>query len=118
MWQKSNETNYLFTKVFIFFKHQCYPHQNSSLAQLHTDGDVVTTLVTALEIFNLSSDQLTQWFMKPRGSTIFLSKNLKIKIYSLRGVAKNYFFQTLISSPSKQFPWAATHRWKRCSLFW
>jgi hypothetical protein len=38
--QKSNEADFLFTKVFIFFKHQCYPHQNSSLWQLHTDGDV------------------------------------------------------------------------------
>ena len=43
MWQKSNKTDYLFTKVFIFFKHQCYPLQNSSLGQLHTDVDVVTT---------------------------------------------------------------------------
>ena len=42
MWQKSNETNFLFTKVFIFFKHQCYPLQNSYLGQLHTEGDVPT----------------------------------------------------------------------------
>ena len=40
MRQKSNETDFSFTKVF-FFKHQCYPLQNSSLGQLHTDGDVV-----------------------------------------------------------------------------
>ena len=34
---------FLFTKVFIFFKHQYYPLQNSSLGQLHTDGDIVAT---------------------------------------------------------------------------
>ena len=43
MWQKSNETDFLFTKVFIFFKHQCWPLQNSSLGQLHIDGDDVPT---------------------------------------------------------------------------
>ena len=42
VWQKRNETDFLFTKVFYFFKHQCYPLQNSSLEQLHTDGDVPT----------------------------------------------------------------------------
>ena len=43
VWQKSNETDFLLTKVFIFFNHQCYLLQNSSLGQLHTDGDVVST---------------------------------------------------------------------------
>jgi hypothetical protein len=43
----SNETDFLLTKVFIFFKHQCYPLQNSSLGQLHTDGDVVLTLASS-----------------------------------------------------------------------
>ena len=38
VWQKSIETDFLFTKVFIFFKYQCSP-----LGQLHTDGDVVPT---------------------------------------------------------------------------
>ena len=42
VWQKSNETDFLFTKVFIFFKHQ-YQFQNSFLGQLHTNGDVVPT---------------------------------------------------------------------------
>ena len=41
VWQKSNEINFLFKKVFIFYKRQCYPLQNSSLGQLHTDGNVV-----------------------------------------------------------------------------
>jgi hypothetical protein len=41
--QKSNETDFLFTKVFTFFKHQCYPLQNSSLGQLHTNRDIVPT---------------------------------------------------------------------------
>ena len=39
----SNETDFLFTKVFIFFKHQCHPLQNGSLGQLHTNGDIVPT---------------------------------------------------------------------------
>ena len=42
MWQISNKTDILFTKVF-FFKHQYYPLQNSSLGQLNTDGDIVPT---------------------------------------------------------------------------
>ena len=29
--------------MFLFFKPQCYPLQNSSLGQLHTDGDVAPT---------------------------------------------------------------------------
>ena len=40
VWQKSKETYFWFTKVFIYFKHQCYLLQNSSLGQLHTDRDV------------------------------------------------------------------------------
>ena len=39
----STETYILFTKVFIFFEHQCYPLQNSSLVELHTNGDIVST---------------------------------------------------------------------------
>ena len=39
----SNETDFVFAKVFIsFFKHQCSLLQNSSLGQLHTDADVPT----------------------------------------------------------------------------
>ena len=34
---------FLFTKVLIFFQHQCYPLQISSLRQPHTDRDVVPT---------------------------------------------------------------------------
>ena len=48
----SNETDFLFTKVFIFFKHKCYPLQNCSLGQLHTNGDIVPVLVAALEVLN------------------------------------------------------------------
>ena len=43
MWQKTNETDFLITKVFTLFKHQCYPLQNSSLGQLHTNGDNIPT---------------------------------------------------------------------------
>ena len=36
-----NHTPFLFIyQSFYFFKHKCYPFQNSSLGQLHTDGDV------------------------------------------------------------------------------
>jgi hypothetical protein len=44
---------FLFTKVFIFFKHQCYPLQNSSLGQLHADGDVVPTFASSVESLQL-----------------------------------------------------------------
>jgi hypothetical protein len=43
MLQKSNETDFLFTKVVIYFNHQCYPLQNSSLGQLHSNEGVVPT---------------------------------------------------------------------------
>ena len=43
VWKLSNETGFLITKVFIFFKHQCYPLQNSFFEQLHTNKDIVST---------------------------------------------------------------------------
>jgi len=42
VWQKSIETAFLLTKNFILFTNQCYPLQNSSLGQLHSDGGVVS----------------------------------------------------------------------------
>ena len=33
---------FIYQSCFILFKHRCYPLQNSSLGQLHTDGDVPT----------------------------------------------------------------------------
>jgi hypothetical protein len=55
VWQKSNEIFFLFTKVFTFFKHQCYRFQNSSFGQLYTDGDVVFTFgSSAGMIFSMS----------------------------------------------------------------
>ena len=41
VWQENNETDFSFTNDFISSKYQCYHHQNSTLGQLHTDGDVV-----------------------------------------------------------------------------
>ena len=38
----SNETDFLFTKVLIFFK-----NQNSSLGQLHIDEDIVPTFASS-----------------------------------------------------------------------
>ena len=42
VWQKSNETDFLLTMNFILFTNEGYPLQNSSLGQLHSDGDVVS----------------------------------------------------------------------------
>ena len=42
VWQKSNETDFLLTINVIPFTNQGYPLQNSSLAQLHSDGGVVS----------------------------------------------------------------------------
>jgi len=42
VWQKSNETDFLFTMNFILFPNQGYPLQNSSLGQLNSDGGVVS----------------------------------------------------------------------------
>ena len=42
VWQKSNETDFLLTMNFILFTNQCYPLQNSSLGQLHSDEGVVS----------------------------------------------------------------------------
>ena len=41
VWQKSDETDFLFTKVFIFSNINVHPLQNRSFGQPHTDGDVV-----------------------------------------------------------------------------
>jgi len=38
VWQKSNETDFL----LIVLANQGYPLQNSSIGQLHSDGDVVS----------------------------------------------------------------------------
>jgi hypothetical protein len=42
LWQKSNETDFLLTMNIVPFTNQGYPLQNSSLGQLHNDGDVVS----------------------------------------------------------------------------
>ena len=42
VWQKSKETDFLLTMNFILFTNQCYPLQNSSLGQLHSDGGVLS----------------------------------------------------------------------------
>ena len=42
VWQKSNETDFLLAMNFILFTNQCYPLQNSSLGQLHSDRGVVS----------------------------------------------------------------------------
>jgi len=42
VWQKSNEIDFLLTMNFILFTTQGYLLQNSSLGQLHSDGDIVS----------------------------------------------------------------------------
>ena len=42
MWQKISEIDFLLTMKFILFTNQSYRLQNSSLGQLHSDGDVVS----------------------------------------------------------------------------
>ena len=71
VWQKSNETDFLFIKVLIVFKHQCYSLQNSSLGQLHTDGDVVLTFGSSVGILQpvwSSACPLRKSFLKGRGT--------------------------------------------------
>ena len=42
VWQKSDETDFLLIMNFMLFTNQGYPFQNSSFAQLHSDGGVVS----------------------------------------------------------------------------
>ena len=49
MCEKSNETDFVVTKVFIVFKQQYCPLQSSSLRQLHTGGDVFPSLGSSAE---------------------------------------------------------------------
>ena len=80
--QKSNETDFLFTKV-LFFKHQCYPLQNSSLGQPHSHGDVLPTFgmvfSTSVALFCMFS-KVPNW----RPLSIFLSLGKKKKSQKLR----------------------------------
>ena len=43
VWQKSDETDFYLPKCLFFSNINLYPLQNSSLEQLHTNGDVVPT---------------------------------------------------------------------------
>ena len=61
VWQKSNETDFLLTINFILFTNQGYHIQNSSLGQLHSDGDVVSIVRSSagrLLLIYLSARQL------------------------------------------------------------
>ena len=59
--QKSNETDFLLTMLFILFTNQAYPLQNSSLGQLHSYGGVVSIVRSSagrLRLVYLSARQL------------------------------------------------------------
>ena len=61
VWQKSKETDFLLTMNFILFTNQGYHLQNSSLGQLHSDGDVVSIVCSSagrLLLVYLSARQL------------------------------------------------------------
>jgi len=58
VWQKSNETDFLLAVNFILFTNQGYPLQNSSLGQPHSDGGVVSVVLTVLEGFCWNTFQL------------------------------------------------------------
>jgi len=45
--QKSNETDFLLTMNFSLFTNQGYPLHNSSLVQLHSDGGVVSIVLSS-----------------------------------------------------------------------
>jgi hypothetical protein len=45
--QKSNVTDFLLTMNFILFTNQRYPLQNSSLGQLHSNGGVVSIVLSS-----------------------------------------------------------------------
>ena len=47
VWQKSNETDFLLTMNFILFTNQGYLLQNSSLGQLHSDGGIVSIVLSS-----------------------------------------------------------------------
>jgi len=69
VWQKSNETDFLFTMNFILFTNQGYPLQNSSLGQLHSDGGVVSIFRSSagrLLLENLSARRLlsSEYYLK------------------------------------------------------
>jgi len=64
VWQKSNETDLLLTMNFILFTNQCYPVQNSSLGQLHSDGSVVSIVRSSagrLVLEYLTARRLPKW---------------------------------------------------------
>jgi len=91
-WQKSNETNFLLTMNFILFTNQGYPLQNSSLGQLHSDGDIVSIVrssaVSFLPVY-LSARRLrcSGYYPKYQNDVIscgFLSRGNKIKPQGLR----------------------------------
>ena len=70
-WQKSNETDFLLTMNFILFT-----NQNSSLAQLHRDGGVVSIVRNSagrLLLVNLSARRLRSSGYYPKYQNAALS---------------------------------------------
>ena len=90
VWQKSNETDFLLTINFILFKNQGYPLQNSSLGQLHGDGDVsIRSSAGRLLLVYLSARWLCSSGYYPKYqngalSSGFLSQGNKKKSQGLR----------------------------------
>ena len=86
VWQKINKTYFLLTMNFILFTNQSYPFQNSSLAQLHSDGGVVSIFRSSaarhlLLYIPFSSSVTLYWILskvpKWRPFKWFLSRGIK-----------------------------------------
>jgi hypothetical protein len=91
VWQKINVANFLLTMNFILFTNQCYPLQNSSLGQLHSDGGVLSIVRSSagrLLLAPFSSSVALFWTLsvvpKWRPFKWFLSRENKKKSQGLR----------------------------------
>ena len=86
VWQKSNETDFLLTMNFILFTNQGYPLQNNSLRQLHSDGGVVSIVLSSagrlllvyLSARRLRSSGYNPYYQNCALQSGFLAEGIKI----------------------------------------
>ena len=69
-------SDFFIYQSFNFFKRQCYPLQNSSLGQLHTDGDVVPTYASSAGSLQLVWSSACLLQSKKKSVLIFLTLNI------------------------------------------
>ena len=91
---------FLFTKVFNFFKYQCFPLHNSSLGQLHNNGDIVSTFGSSAEVFNWYG---LQHVCYNRSVLIFLIKSpmSKISLVVWSQIMNHGFLNTILRPRDK-----------------